>query len=135
MQATLPDEIGTAIGTLATMRLLALFGGTRLYVPETMPDDHPIARAIGLPAAARLSAIFAREQLELPDSDEFHRLTRTRRVASLLRAGICPRDIAGLVGVSVKQVGRYRTEAEELGLLPLVLGEDPPADIHPLPRA
>ena len=120
MQSPLIDEIGAAIGTTATMRLLALFGGTNLYIPEKIDADHLIARAIGLPAAQRLSAMFAREQIELNDAEEFHRLQRVRRVAGLLRAGQPIRDVALLVGISAKQVGRYRVEAETMGLMPMV---------------
>lgn len=124
MQNTnLIDDIGAAIGTTATLRLLAVFGGTRLYIPEDIDAEHVIARAIGLPAAQRLAEAFAREQIELNDAEEFHRLQRVRRVAGLLRAGTPPRDVAMLVGVSTKQVARYRGEAEEMGLIPMVLNQ------------
>lgn len=123
MQTTsLIDDIGAAIGTTATMRLIALFGGTNLYVPEKVDADHVIARAIGLDAAMRLSAMFAREQIELSDADDFLRLQRVRRVAGLLRAGAPARDVAMLVGISTKQVGRCRAEAETMGLIPMVFG-------------
>lgn len=68
----------------------------------------------------RLSAAFGREQLDLADAEDFHHLRRVRRVAGLLRAGTGARDVADLVGVSTKQVGRYRAEAEAIGLLPMV---------------
>ncbi|MCK0508466.1 hypothetical protein [Aromatoleum anaerobium] len=120
IQTNLIDDIGAAIGTTATLRLLALFGGTRLYVPETIEADHVIVRALGLEAALRLSAAFGREQLDLAGAEDFHRLRRVRRVAGLLRAGTGARDVADLVGVSTKQVGRCRAEAEAIGLLPMV---------------
>lgn len=116
------DDIGQAIGAASTMRLLAIYGGTKLYVPETIDADHLIAKAIGLESARALSATFAREQLDLPDADDFTRLQRIRRVAGLLRAATPPRDIAMLVGLSTKQVCRYRTEAEQMGLIPMVFG-------------
>lgn len=125
------DLLGQAIGAVATMRLLALFGGRKLYVPEEMSEDHPIALAIGIDAARELSRQFTREQLELPDGDEFARLRRVRRVAGLLRHSTPPRDVAMLIGISTKQVARYRAEAEQLGLLPSVF--DRPEDIRPLP--
>lgn len=121
------DEIGAVIGTTAALRLLAIFGGTKLYVPETMREDHPIALGIGLEAAKRLSAIFAREGLNLPDGEDFHRLQRVRRVAGLLRAGTSERDIAMFVGVSARQVRNYRVEAEALGLIPMVFSGAPAA--------
>lgn len=120
MQTNIIDDIGAAIGTAATLRLLALFGGTRLYVPEHIGADHPIALALGLAPARLLAARFGREQLDLPDGEDFHRLRRVRCVAGLLRGGAAQRDVAMMVGISTKQVGRYRAEAEGLGLLPLV---------------
>lgn len=129
------DQLGQVIGTVPTLRLLAVFGARRLYVPETIPPDHPIARCIGGEPADKLARHFGREQLDLPDGDEFARLRRVRRVAGLLRHGAPPRDIAMLIGVSTKQVARYRAEAEQLGILsecPAAL--DAQADIRPLPQ-
>lgn len=119
------DEIGAVIGTTAALRLLAIFGGTNLYIPEIMPADHPIARAVGFEAATKLSRTFAREQIDLPDGEDFHYLQRVRRVAGLLRGGVSPRDIAMLIGVSARQVSRYRVEAESMGMLPMVFGKSP----------
>lgn len=124
------DLLGQVIGTVPTLRLLALFGARRLYVPETIPEDHPIARCLGAEAAHKLARQFGREQLDLPDGDEFARLRRVRRVAGLLRHGTPPRDVAMLIGISTKQVGRYRAEAEELGLLPAAF-ERPECPEHP----
>ena len=120
MQTNIIDDIGAVIGTVSTMRLLAVFGGTRLYVPEQMDADHPIALALGLASARLLAKRFGREQLDLPDAEDFHRLRRVRCVAGLLRSGAAQRDVAMMVGISTKQVGRYRAEAEGLGLMPLV---------------
>lgn len=115
------DQIGEIIGATATLRMLALFGGTFLHVPETMSEAHVIARSIGLPAARKLSAHFAGEKLAVPrGEDDFTRLTRVRRVAGLLRAGTSPADIALLVGVHPRQIRNYRVEAEQIGLLPMV---------------
>lgn len=122
MQPSIIDDIGAIIGVSATMRLMALFGGTKLYIPETIRADHPIAHGIGSTAAAQLSNHFAREHIDLPEGEEFMRLHRVRRVASLLRTGMSPRDVGMLVGVSTRQAGNYRAEAERLGLLPVVFG-------------
>lgn len=119
------DDIGRSIGATALLRLLALFGGTCLYVPEAIDDSHAIARAIGIDAARALSAEFARQKIEIPEAYEFTRLQRVRRVAGLLRTGMAPKDIAILVGISPRQVSRYRAEAEALGLLEMVFKHEP----------
>lgn len=120
------DDIGLSIGATALLRLLALFGGTRLYVPKTIHDTHIIARAVGIDAARALSASFSGDWLELPDAEDFTRLQRIRRVAGLLRTGMAPRDIAMLIGIGTRQVCRYRAEAEALGLLEMVFKHEPP---------
>lgn len=124
MQPSIIEDIGAIIGVSATMRLMALFGGTKLHIPKTIRADHPIAHVIGAAAAAQLATHFASEHIDLPEGEEFMRLHRVRRVASLLRTGMSPRDVGMLVGVSTRQAGNYRTEAERLGLLPVVFGQD-----------
>lgn len=115
------EDLGAIIGCQATNRLIAVFGGASLYVPARIDADHPIARVTGLSAAARLAEAFGGETLaNLPDNEEFYRLRRVRQVAGLLRGGLSPREISTMVGVSAKQIGRYRAEAEEIGLIPLV---------------
>lgn len=122
------DEIAQVIGFNATLRMLAIFGGGRLYIPETIPADHIIARIIGPDPAGALAKHFAREQLEIPAAETFVLLQRVRRVAGLLRAGIDPRDIASIIGISSRQLCRYRVEAEEMGLLDMVFKVECPDD-------
>ena len=120
MKTNIIDEIGYVIGVTATMRFLALFGGTKLYIPEVMHKDHPIALGIGLDAATKLSETFSREHIDVPEGDDFNRLQRVRRIAGLLRIGTSPRDVAMLVGISTRHVSNCRVEAEALGLIPSV---------------
>lgn len=122
------DDIAQVIGFNATLRMLAIFGGSRIYIPETIPAHHVIARTIGPDLARALAERFAREQLEIPAAETFVLLQRIRRVAGLLRAGIDPRDIAGIIGISSRQLCRYRAEAEEMGLLDMVFKHENPAD-------
>jgi len=120
-QNSIMEDLGAIIGYHATNRLIAVFGGASLYIPAQIDASHPIARVTGAPAAARLVEAFGGETLaNLPDNEEFYRLRRIRQVAGLLRGGMSPREISTMVGVSTKQIGRYRTEAEEMALLPLV---------------
>lgn len=127
------EDLGAAMGFEATNRLIAIFGGCSLYVPQCIDSDHPIVRVVGAKPAQRLAAEFGGETLNLPDNDEFSRLRRTRQVARLLRAGLNPRDVATLVGCSTRHVRRYRTEAEEIGLLPMILDSTAPDESEPDP--
>lgn len=115
------EDLGSIIGYQAANRLIAVFGGASLYVPNQLSDEHTITHVVGRPAAVRLAEAFGGTTLaNLPDNEEFYRLRRVRQVAGLLRAGVGARDVADLVGVSTKQVGRYRAEAETIGLLPMI---------------
>jgi len=58
--------------------------------------------------------------------EEFERLRNMRLVAKLLRMGIKTEAIADLTAMSSRQVARYRVQAEELGLVPVVLGNGEP---------
>lgn len=119
------EDLGAVLGVSATNRLIAVFGGRSLYVPETMTAGHPIALVLGELPAARLVEAFGGETLSnLPTDEECARLRRVRDVAELIKNGINPQVIGRLVGVSTKQVVRYRAEAETLGLLPVVFGTD-----------
>lgn len=115
------EDLGAAMGFEATTRLIAVFGDASLYVPQQIDEAHPIARVVGINAAQRLVADFGGETINLPANEQYDRLIRVRTVARLLRKGVTTRDIGQLVGLSTKQVGRYRAEAEEIGILPVVL--------------
>lgn len=49
------DELVGAIGDAAAVKLLAAYGGTRIYVPAEPAANHKISEAIGTRAAAQLA--------------------------------------------------------------------------------
>jgi hypothetical protein len=64
--ATLFDELTALIGEVSARALLERHGGTALYIPSAVDDDHPLAILLGLTAARALSAEFAGIELRLP---------------------------------------------------------------------
>ena len=54
------------IGEEAAAKLIARFGGTRLYVPHTPCPDDALALAVGTGAAMKLAQMFGGERVELP---------------------------------------------------------------------
>ena len=62
----LSGDLQGLLGERAFIALCEAFGGTRLYVPHTIPAGHEIARAIGEPAAERLSRRMAPAQIRVP---------------------------------------------------------------------
>jgi hypothetical protein len=60
------DAIAMTIGEQAARRLVADFGGTRLYVPLAPRRGHRVAASIGFMAARRLGRIYGGELLDVP---------------------------------------------------------------------
>lgn len=105
------------MGFQATGRLLAVFGGSKLYVPAHMPPDHLIAKVVGEAAAARLVEAFEGETIDVPRNTEFDRLRRVAVVATLAKQGIDSRGIGERVGLTARHVRNLAGKAVALGLL------------------
>ena len=95
------ENVAKVIGAGAAARLIARFGGRRVYIAKRPGADDALARLIGYPAAVKLGAIFGGERMWLPN-DAGH-ATRTR-VAQLRRSGISVSRIAGELGLSERHV-------------------------------
>ena len=119
------EDIAAVIGFGATTRLVALFGSAprpaNLLIPVDAHPDHAITRAIGEPAMRRLVAEWGGQVLHLSMDADFHHARLLRAVAAMLKSGMPAKDVAGVVGLTERQIRNLRTEAEEIGLLPLVL--------------
>lgn len=71
MREQLSEALLARLGAESFVALVEAFGGTRLYVPHTIADDHEIARAIGTAAALRLAQRYAPDTLRIPLAREF----------------------------------------------------------------
>lgn len=68
-QSLLPGillEISELIGMAATLKLVAKYGGVRLYVPKTLRSDHDLVATIGRELAEYMEERFGGEVLEIP---------------------------------------------------------------------
>lgn len=68
-QSLLPGillEISELIGMAATLKLVAKYGGVRLYVPKTLRPDHDLVATIGRELAEYMAERFGAEVLEIP---------------------------------------------------------------------
>lgn len=68
-QSLLPGillEICELIGIQATLKLVAKYGGVRLYVPKTLRPDHDLVVIIGRELAEYMEERFGGEVLEIP---------------------------------------------------------------------
>lgn len=84
--APIMHEMAAHIGAPAVLRLVAQFGGLRLYVPM-QPEGWHIAGLIGAEKAAILSRVFGREMLVLPTARYALDHARRAGVIAAVRAG------------------------------------------------
>lgn len=115
------EDICGVIGFGATTRLVAIFGPGNVLVPVDAKPDHTMTLAIGMPAMRRLVAEWGGQILTLSLHADYHHARLLRAVAAMLKIGMPPRDVAIIIGQTERHVRRLRSEAEEMGLLPLVL--------------
>lgn len=59
-------EISELIGIQATFKLVAKYGGVRLYVPKTLRPDHDLVAIINRELAETMIDRFGEEVLEIP---------------------------------------------------------------------
>jgi len=104
------ENIARVIGAGATARLIATFGGGRMYIAQHPGRADAIARVIGEEAAEVLGSIFGGERIWLPN-DAGHQ-TR-RRISLLRRRGSSVSRIARELRLSERYV--YKVLAELRG--------------------
>ncbi len=76
-RTTLYDHIGRSIGCDAADKLVADFGGRRLYIPAAPGPGDLITRSIGLLAALEMGRVFGGDRLLIPvTSDNARRRVR-----------------------------------------------------------
>ncbi len=106
-------QIASLIGDEAFFVLVEAFGGTRVFIPQTLNRRHPVAEAIGWDALVALSAAFAGQHLTVP-------VARSWRVQVYSGRGMTRQQIARALQMSERGVfhilGRIRTNDAQLAL-------------------
>jgi Homeodomain-like domain len=109
-QAPLVDNIARVIGAGLTTRLIAAYGGHRLYIPQNPAPGDPIAATVGHPAAIRLGAVFGGERVWLPNGAG---RKKRMRIADLRRRGATVPHIAREIGCSERYVYKVLRQLRE----------------------
>ena len=92
------------MGRATAEKLVANFGGRRLYVPIHPAAGNPIADSIGLDAALAMSHRFGGDFMQFPLDAEWGK--RRPRICALKLAGMSTAEIARQVGCSRQYVSR-----------------------------
>jgi Homeodomain-like domain len=100
------EEIVEVIGEGATARLIARFGGTRLYVPHTPSAHDELARAVGETAAIKLARVFGGERVEIPKPPP-----RRVQIVELRAAGRSIEEIARILNCTRRRVFQVLAES------------------------
>lgn len=76
------EELVQAIGLPATLRLVDVFGGVRVYFPHPsrVRVDSDLARAIGAEPVQRLAALWPSTYVSLPQAAAYLRRERNRAI-------------------------------------------------------
>ena len=94
------------IGEEAAAKLIASFGGTRLYVPHSPCANDALARAVGAGAAMKLAEMFGGERVELPKPPP-----RRTQILALRAAGRSVEEIARAMSCTRRRVFQVLAEA------------------------
>lgn len=115
------EELGARLGTQATVRLMALHGGSTIRVPLEATVDHPLCRILGEIPFGRLVDSWPDQVIEIPSCDEIiDGYRRIRTITRLAHAGIPTVEIARLLALKQRQVINLAHEAVTLKLLDAV---------------
>jgi hypothetical protein len=100
MSERLIDRLAERIGYQSTARLIRAFSGRRLYVPQSIDEEHPIRWVIGASQAEALAAEYGGQYLDLPDERMVFLELRNRRIAAEYQRGVPVRQIASTYALS-----------------------------------
>lgn len=78
------DDIVDAIGVSASLSLVQIYAGTKIYLPKAdrITERHPVAALLGLPLAVRLCVAKGGEAVTIPVC---YRMLADRREDEILR--------------------------------------------------
>lgn len=75
-----------------------------MYVPKTLKPDHQLVEILGWHDARRLVAAFGGEILNPPTCQSIYLPFRARSIVQLVSDGIPEKEVADMMGVSVRRV-------------------------------
>ncbi len=99
------QELLSAIGQEATVKLVSNFGGLRLYVPQSPRPADAIARCVGFSNALKLARLWGGDRMDVPRP-----ALRRARILDLRASGMSVEAIAREMQCTTRRV--YQVLAE-----------------------
>lgn len=109
------NAIEETCGHDAALKLVAHYGGRRLYVPnpENLTDDSTLSRVLGLDAARVFCDAFQGARIDMPASVYGSSAVRRDTGMRMLRDGYTPADVTRLLKVSRSVVFEWSRKIKE----------------------
>jgi hypothetical protein len=104
VKKSLSQTLVELVGCESAEKIIAEFGGARIWVPVRNTPDAKLAQILGDGAASALCARFGGDYLQIPNTISGHKVYQ--RIAELHRRGCKIDDIARTVGRSRRTVFR-----------------------------
>lgn len=94
-----PDSMApivAAVGFSASISMVHVYGGSRLYVPKPshLNEHHHLAELLGLPLARKLAAALGGESIAIPMCQRVLERERTVGIVAAAASGVSAADIA-----------------------------------------
>jgi len=106
------DNLVTVLGRDAAEKLVAAYGGIRIYVPVRAAPEGAFATLIGYPAAEALSRYYGGERFDVPIAKRAPRVLRGE-ICRLRRDGMHVTAIARALGCTRRYVFRILAGTSE----------------------
>lgn len=123
MQAsnTTLEDISAVIGFTGALHLSAWFGGgNNLYVPDSVDENHFIARLLGLQNAKRLVDEWGNQHLAIPSMKIYNELLKRKQIGRQFEMGFGSREIATQFRMTERRVQQICRELEVAGLIAVI---------------
>ena len=98
------------VGELGAQALCREYGGTGLYIPSTIKEDHPLAKLLGLGPARNFSAMYGGEEFPIPLGAPGACTKRAHIIKLFKSGGLTRRAIAREVGCTERWVSEVTAE-------------------------
>lgn len=95
------------IGLENTYTFVNLYGGMKIYIPKH-PNRSKLKRVIERKPLHDLSVHFGGEQLEIPSTDNFHRLIRNLSIVDDMNKGLSNSSVAAKYHLSYRQLSNIK---------------------------